>query len=157
MENSSNLIKYVILGCLLCYGEGEEPCSGYLWDNRTIIRNGVSGQNMTLSCALQSSCVRSVWSFYYNTNLVKHLTSGSSSASDESFSVTDVIKGDMKNTRLHIDNLTESLAGIYNCNCQNYSSTSYRVSCFNVAVGLLSCQLKLKRNHETLKVTLNNN
>ena len=119
MENSSNLIKYVILGCLLCYGEGEEPCSGYRSDDRTIIRNGVSGQNMTLSCDVQSSCVRSrfmgilLWCKsckIYEIRTVPRL-------SDESFSVSDVINGDMMNTSLHIDNLTESLAGIYDCSC----------------------------------------
>ena len=121
---------------------------------------------MTLSCDLHSSCARGVWAFLYNTSHAIYLTSQSSSASDESFSVSDVIKGDMMTSSLHIYNLTESLAGIYDCNCQNFNNNVYHatvriltimcmVSCFNVAV--LSCQLKFKRTHETLKVTLNNN
>ncbi|PIK61339.1 hypothetical protein BSL78_01759 [Apostichopus japonicus] len=132
-----------ILGFVLCLAKGDESCDGYSHKNHSDFVYGVHGQNITLSCELQSYCEIGRWAF--RTRPVKYLNAGSCSNCGESFSVSDIINGDIMNTSLHINNINESLAGIYDCSCQLDKGTD-RVKCFNLHIKNASCQLELTRS-----------
>ncbi|PIK61326.1 hypothetical protein BSL78_01746 [Apostichopus japonicus] len=137
-----------ILGFVLCLASGGDSCDGYSHRNDTEFVYGVLGQNITLSCELQSYCERGPWAF--RTSPVKYLYAESCPECGESFSVIDIINGDIMNTGLHINNINESLAGIYDCSCQ-YENRTDRVKCFNLQIENAPCQLELTQN-EKVKV-----
>ncbi|PIK61328.1 hypothetical protein BSL78_01748 [Apostichopus japonicus] len=105
----------------------------------------VLGQNITLSCELQSYCERGPWAF--RTSPVKYLYAESCPECGESYFVSDIINGDKVNTSLHIYNINESLAGIYDCSCQ-YENGTDRVKCFNLQIRNTPCQLELTQNDQ---------
>lgn len=109
---------------------------------------GVLGQNVTLSCDLQSYCVRGPWAC--STSPVKYLTARPFSDCGEFLFVSDSTNGEIKNTSLHINNFKESLAGIYDCNCHHENVTE-RVKRFNLQIKNSLCQLEITRN-EKVKV-----
>ncbi|XP_071823692.1 uncharacterized protein [Apostichopus japonicus] len=141
----SVLQTIIILGFVLCLGKGVETCDGYIHKNDSEFVYGVHGQNITLSCDLQAYCVRGLWAF--RTSPVKYLYAGSCSECGESFSVSDIIHRDIMNTTLHINNIHESLAGIYDCSCQ-YENGADKVKCFKLQITNASCQLELTQNDQ---------
>ncbi|PIK61325.1 hypothetical protein BSL78_01745 [Apostichopus japonicus] len=141
-----------IFGFVLCLAKGDESCDGYSHKSYSDFVYGVLGQNITLSCELQSYCVIGLWAF--RTRPVKYLNAGSCPNCGESFSVSDIINGDIMYSSLHINNINESFAGIYDCSCQHDNGTD-RVECFNLQIENASCQLELTRNKEA-KVFYNN-
>ncbi|PIK61340.1 hypothetical protein BSL78_01760 [Apostichopus japonicus] len=141
-----------ILGFVLCLAKGQDTCDGYSHENDSDFVYGVLGQNITLSCELQAHCVRGLWAF--RTSPVKYLNAGSCSNCVESFSVSDIIHGDIMYSSLHIININERLAGIYDCNCQHENGAD-KVKCFNLQIESASCQLELTQNEE-VKVFDNN-
>ncbi|PIK61329.1 hypothetical protein BSL78_01749 [Apostichopus japonicus] len=134
-----------ILGFVLCLAKGQDTCDGYGHKNDSDFVYGVLRKNITLSCELQSYCERGLWAF--RTSPVKYLNAGSCSDCGESFFVSDIIHGDKVNTSLHINNINESPAGIYDCNCQHENVTD-RVKCFNLQIEHASCQVELTQNEE---------
>ncbi|PIK61324.1 hypothetical protein BSL78_01744 [Apostichopus japonicus] len=134
-----------ILGFVLCLAKGQDNCVGYSHRNDTEFVYGVLGQNITLSCELQSYCVRSLWAF--RTSPVKYPTAGSCSNCGESFSVSEIINGDIMYSSLHIININERLAGIYDCSCQHGNGKD-RVKCFNLQIKNASCQLELTQSEK---------
>ncbi|PIK61338.1 hypothetical protein BSL78_01758 [Apostichopus japonicus] len=141
----SGFQRCFILGFVLCLAKGDVTCHGYSHKNDIEFVNGVLGQDITLSCELQAYCVRALWAF--RTSPVKYLNAGSCSECGESFSVIDIIHGDIMNTSLHIHNINESPAGIYDCSCQHDKGTD-RVKCFNLQIKNASCQLELTQNDQ---------
>ncbi|XP_071849073.1 uncharacterized protein [Apostichopus japonicus] len=137
-----------ILGFVVCLASGGDSCDGYSHRHDTEFVYGVHGQYITLSCELQSYCERGLWAF--RTSPEKYLYAESCPKCGESFSVIDIINGDIMNTGLHINNINESLAGIYDCSCQHDNGT-VRVKCFNLQIKNASCQLELTQN-EKVKV-----
>ncbi|PIK61323.1 hypothetical protein BSL78_01743 [Apostichopus japonicus] len=137
-----------ILGFVLCLASGGDSCDGYSHRNDTEFFYGVLGQNITLSCELQSTCVIGLWAF--RTSSVKYLNAGSCSNCGESFSVSDIINGDIMYSSLHINYINERLTGIYDCSCQ-YENGADKKKCFNLQIKNASCQLELTRN-EKVKV-----
>ncbi|PIK61336.1 hypothetical protein BSL78_01756 [Apostichopus japonicus] len=138
-----------ILGFVLCLAKGElqDTCDGYSHQNDTEFVDGVLGQNITLSCELSLLC-KSLWAF--RTSPVKYLNAGSCSDCGESFSVIDIIHGDITKTSLHVNNINESLAYIYDCSCQHGNGTD-KLKCFHLKIVNASCQLELTLN-EKVKV-----
>ncbi|PIK61333.1 hypothetical protein BSL78_01753 [Apostichopus japonicus] len=134
-----------ILGFVLCLAKGQDTCDGYSHKNDSEFVYGVLGHNITLSCDLKSYCERGLWAF--RPSPVKYLSAGSCSDCGESFSVIDIIHGDIVNTSLHINNINKSLAGIYDCSCQHDNGTD-RVKCFNIQIKNAPCQLELTQNDQ---------
>ncbi|PIK61341.1 hypothetical protein BSL78_01761 [Apostichopus japonicus] len=134
-----------ILGFVLCLAKGQDTCDGYSHKDDSDFVYGVLGQNITLSCEIQAYCMRSLWAF--RTSPVKYLNAGSCSNCVESFSVSDIINGDIMYSSLHIININERLAGIYDCSCQHDEGTD-RVKCFHLKIKNASCQLELTQNEE---------
>ncbi|PIK34178.1 hypothetical protein BSL78_29000 [Apostichopus japonicus] len=132
-----------ILGFVLCLANGDESCDGYSHKKDSEFVNRLLGQDITLSCDLKSNCGRATWAF--RTSPVKYLYAGSCPNCGESFSVSDIISGDIMNTSLHMNNINESFAGIYDCNCQ-YGNQTDRVKCFNIQIKNASCQVELTQN-----------
>ncbi|PIK61331.1 hypothetical protein BSL78_01751 [Apostichopus japonicus] len=141
----SGFQRSFILGFVLCLAKGQDTCVGYSHKNESDFVYGVLGQNINLSCESQSFCVRSLWAF--RTSPVKYLNAGSCSNCGESFSVSDIIHGDIMYSSLHINNINESLAGIYDCSCQ-YENGTDRVKRFNLQIESGSCQLELTQNEK---------
>ncbi|XP_071849076.1 uncharacterized protein [Apostichopus japonicus] len=137
-----------ILGFVLYLAIGQDTCDGYSHKNDSNFVYGVLGQNITLSCELQAYCIRGLWAF--RKSPVKYLTAGSCSNCVESFSVTDIINGDIMYSSLHIININERLAGIYDCSCLHDNGAD-KVKCFNLQIEHASCQLELTQS-EKVKV-----
>ncbi|XP_071849359.1 uncharacterized protein [Apostichopus japonicus] len=144
----SGFPKYFILGFFLFLGKGQEIYDGYRHKKNGEFVYGVLGQNVTLSCDLQSYCVRGPWAC--STSPVKYLTARPFSDCGEFLFVSDSTNGEIKNTSLHINNFKESLAGIYDCNCHHENVTE-RVKRFNLQIKNSLCQLEITRN-EKVKV-----
>ncbi|PIK61337.1 hypothetical protein BSL78_01757, partial [Apostichopus japonicus] len=144
----SGFLRSCILGFVLCLANGEESCDGYSHKKDAEFLYGTPGQNITLSCELQSKCERGLWAF--RASSVKYLTARPCSKCGESFSVSDIIHGYIMNTSLHIRNINQSLAGIYDCSCQHNTGTE-KLKCFNLHIKNASCQLELTQN-EKVKV-----
>ncbi|XP_071849071.1 uncharacterized protein [Apostichopus japonicus] len=147
----SDFQRSLILGFVLCLAKGDETCDGYSHKKGSEFVYGLLGQNITLSCDVKSYCEKATWAF--RTSPVKYLYAESCPNCGESFSVIDIIHGDKVNTSLHINNINESLAGIYDCNCQHGNQTD-RMKCFNLQIENASCQLELTQN-EKVKVFQN--
>ncbi|KAJ8031471.1 hypothetical protein HOLleu_24668 [Holothuria leucospilota] len=136
------LTLFILISCnYVTCSKTESPCHGF--HGTTLDVRGVIGEYTSLTCNVPTNCTRGLWK-YDDTINPMWLLAGEYSGDTYRFSFNP-LRG--VNT-LHIYNINGSVAGLYNCLCDDDNGRRTVQACFNLSVHAVSCPMIVQINGE---------